>query len=848
MSNQTPVSHPIYSLLPTEVDGFDSLAELALDMRWSWNHCADEVWRQLDPALWELTQNPWVVLQTVSRDKLERVLADPAFRKNVDDLLQTKHQAEETPAWFQQHHPQAPLTCVAYFSMEFMLSEALPIYSGGLGNVAGDQLKTASDLGVPVVGVGLLYQQGYFRQMIDKDGAQQALYPYNDPGQLPITPVRQPNGEWLRLEIALPGYSVWLRAWQVQVGRVKLYLLDSNDLANFPAHRGITSELYGGGPELRLVQELLLGIGGWRLLAALGLKPEVCHLNEGHAAFAVLERARSFMQENAQPFDVALAVTRAGNLFTTHTAVAAGFDRFTPALIEQYLGRYAREKLGITLHDLLALGRQNPNDSSESFNMAWLAIRGSGAVNSVSRLHGKVSRHLFEPLFPHWPADEVPVGHVTNGVHMPSWDSAAADDLWTNACGKNRWLGTMETLERDIRRVSDADLWQFRTAARKSLVEYARERLARHYAAAGAPPETVEDARRLFDPNALTLGFARRFAAYKRPNLLLCDPERLLRLLSNPQHPVQLILAGKAHPADQAGQSLIQKWIQFIRQPGVRPHAVFLSDYDMQLTERLVQGVDVWLNTPRRPWEACGTSGMKVLVNGGINLSELDGWWAEAYAPELGWALGDGQEHGDDPAWDAAEAAALYDRLEREVIPEFYARNEQGIPTAWVARMRESMARLTPRFSANRTVREYTEEHYLPLAAACHLRMANKGAIGRQMVDWRHGLEKKWPALRFGEVKAETRGGQHVFEVQVFLNDLDPKAVRVELCADGVMGGALVRQEMKRVGPLAGASGGFVYSAVVSAARPPSDYTARVIPHRDGVAVPLEAAHILWQR
>jgi glycogen phosphorylase len=310
----------------------------------------------------------------------------------------------------------------------------------------------------------LLYQQGYFRQVIDKDGAQQALYPYNDPGQLPITPVRQPNGEWLRLEIALPGYSVWLRAWQVQVGRVKLYLLDSNDAANFPAHRGITSELYGGGPELRLKQEMLLGIGGWRLLGALGIKPEVCHLNEGHAAFAVLERARDFMQENAQPFEVALAATRAGNLFTTHTAVAAGFDRFPPALIEQYLGRYAKEKLGITLHDLLALGRQNPNDASENFNMAYLAIRGSGSVNAVSRLHGKVSRHLFEPLFPHWPAEEVPVGHVTNGVHMPTWDSAAADELWTKACGKNRWLGTAENLEQDIRRVSDADLWQFRTA------------------------------------------------------------------------------------------------------------------------------------------------------------------------------------------------------------------------------------------------------------------------------------------------------------------------------------------------------------------------------------------------
>ncbi len=848
MSPRIRVSHPLYNFLPTEIEGFDSLAELALDMRSSWNHATDDVWRQLDPKLWDITHNPWVVLQTVSRERIERVLADPGFRKNVDGLVRTRRQAVEAPAWFQQNHPQAPLTCTAYFSMEFMLSEALPIYSGGLGNVAGDQLKAASDLGVPVVGVGLLYQQGYFRQVIDKDGAQQALFPYNDPGQLPITPLRQANGEWLRLEIALPGYSVWLRAWQVQVGRIKLYLLDSNDAANFPAHRGITSELYGGGPELRLKQELLLGIGGWRLLTALGLQPEVCHLNEGHAAFAVLERARSFMQETAQPFDLALAVTRAGNLFTTHTAVAAGFDRFAPSLIEQYLGGYAEQKLGISLHDVLALGRQNPNDSSEPFNMAYLAIRGSGAVNGVSRLHGKVSRHLFAPLFPHWPQDEVPVGHVTNGVHMPTWDSAPADDLWTETCGKERWLGTTDTLEQDMRRVSDASLWQFRIAASQALVECARERLSRQLAVSGASPEAIEGAKHLFDPNALTLGFARRFATYKRPNLLLHNPERLLRLLTNPQRPVQLIMAGKAHPEDRAGQALIHEWIKFIRRPETRPHIIFLSDYDMLLTEHLVQGVDVWINTPRRPWEASGTSGMKVLVNGGLNLSELDGWWAEAYTPEVGWALGDGQEHGDDPAWDAVEADALYDLLEQEVIPEFYTREESGIPIAWVKRMRESMAQLTPRFSANRTVREYTGQRYLPAAVAYRTRAAEKGAISGQVLKWRHALEQQWAALRFGDVKVETDGEQHVFEVQVYLDDLAPEAVRVELYADGVNGDRPHRQEMSSVRPLAGSVGGHVYRASVPAIRPPTDYTARLIPYRDGVAVPLEDAHILWQQ
>jgi starch phosphorylase len=798
-------------------------------------------------VLWALTQNPWAVLQTVSREKLQRVLVDPAFRENIDDLVQARRDAAEAPAWFQQTWPQSQLSCVAYFSMEYMLSEALPIYSGGLGNVAGDQLKAASDLGVPVIGVGLLYQQGYFRQVIDKAGAQQALFPYNDPGQLPITPLRQPNGEWLRLEIALPGYSVWLRAWQVQIGRVKLYLLDSNDMANYPAHRGITSELYGGGPELRLKQEMLLGIGGWRLLAALGIQPEVCHLNEGHAAFAVLERARSFMEETGRTFEVALAVTRAGNLFTTHTAVAAGFDRFAPALIEQYLGRYAEQRLGITVHDLLALGRQNPNDASEPFNMAYLAIRGSGAVNGVSQLHGRVSRHLFEQLFTHWPTDEVPVGHVTNGVHMPTWDSAAADDLWTETCGKDRWLGATETLAQDMRRVSDIKLWQFRTAASRTFVDYVRERLSRQLAIAGGSPEAVADAKHLFDCNIMTLGFARRFASYKRPNLLLHDPERLLRLLTNPQRPVQLIMAGKAHPADQTGQALIQQWTHFIRRPEARAHVIFLSDYDMHLTGQMVQGVDVWLNTPRRPWEACGTSGMKVLVNGGINLSELDGWWAEAYAPEVGWALGDGQEHDHDPAWDAAEAEALYDLLEREVIPEFYTRDEQGIPTAWVARMRESMARLTPRFSTNRAVSEYAEQHYLPAAAAYRERAADKGAIGVELVNWRHVLEQQWSALHFGELKQETDSEQHVFEVQVYLDGLDPAAVQVELYANGANGNAAERVTMARARQLVGAINGYAYRTEVPATRPATDYTARLIPHHDGLAIPLEDAHILWQ-
>jgi len=847
MNKQTFNTNQIYGFLPSDIEGIDSLAELALNMRWSWNHAADEIWQLLDPALWELTHNPWIVLQTVSREHLERQLADPAFRGEINELMKLKELSASNPAWFQQNHPNAPLTCVAYFSMEFMVSEALPIYVGGLGNVAGDQLKSASELGVPVVAVGLLYQQGYFRQVIEKNGSQEALFPYNDPGQLPITPLRLPNGEWLRLKVSLPGYPVWLRTWQVQVGRVKLYLLDSNDAANLPVHRGITNELYGGGSELRIKQELILGIGGFKLLRAVGIKPEVCHMNEGHSAFLVLERANDYMKETGTSFEVALAVTRAGNLFTTHTAVAAGFDHFSPELMEQFIGGYAKDELGINFNDLMALGRQDPNNNSESFNMAYLAIHGSGAVNGVSNLHGTVSRHLFECLFPRWPKDEVPIGSITNGVHMPCWDSEFADEIWTQACGKDRWRGDLETLEQDICKLSDETLWQLRTISRNNLISYTRKRLERQFMVSGQPPEIVEVAKQVFNPNALTLGFARRFVPYKRPNLLLHDPERLIRLLTNREHPVQLIIAGKAPPFDESGKALIRQWVQFIYQHNLYHHVVFLSDYDMLLMENLVQGADVWINTPRRPWEACGTSGMKVLVNGGINLSELDGWWAEAYTPEVGWALGDVQEHGDDPAWDAAEAEALYDLLEQQVIPEFYTRNQNGIPARWIERMRKSMAILTPRFSANRTVREYTEEYYLPAAANYIKRAAEKGTAGIRIVNAQHDLKNKWEKIKFGEVQTESVENGYLFHVHVLLNDINPNEVLVELYAEGINGAVPVRIKMEP-DSISEDRGEHIYHAQVTSTRPASDYTARIIPDYENVSVPLEDNLILWQR
>jgi glycogen phosphorylase len=824
----------------------EALTELALDLRWSFNHSADKIWEHLAPELWDVTHNPWVVLQTVSAQRLQTATKDPDFQSLVADLRREKQKAEQSETWFQKVHPRSGLSCVAYFSMEFMLSEALPIYSGGLGNVAGDQLKAASNLGVPINGIGLLYQQGYFRQEIDADGQQLALYPYNDPGQLPIRPLRQANGEWLRLSIDLAGSNLWIRVWRARVGRTNLYLLDTNDPANTPAHRGIAGELYGGGPDLRLRQELVLGIGGWRLVEALGMEPEVCHLNEGHAAFAVLERARSHMARHKQPFDVALAVTRGGNLFTTHTPVAAGFDRFSPELMEKCLRTYAEKELSISFQDLLALGRQDRNNSSEPFNMAYLAVRGSGAINGVSQLHGEVSRKIFQGLFPRWPENEVPITYVTNGVHMPTWDSAESDRLWEAFCGKQRWHETTESMAVCFHKVTDSDLWQLRADARNSLVDYVRKLHVRQLTGRGASSVEISRAAEVLDPNTLTLGFARRFATYKRPNLLLHDPERLKRILTDREHPVQLVLAGKAHPQDGGGQAMIRQWIQFAHRPEVRSHVVFLSDYDALMAEHLVQGVDVWVNTPRRPWEASGTSGMKVLVNGGLNLSELDGWWAEAYSPEVGWAIGDGREHGDDPTWDAAEADALYQLLEQHVVTEFYNRDDRGIPRAWVARMRSSMARLTPTFSTNRVVRQYTEQHYLPAADAFRERAANGGSLAAGLLDWNAALAKHWSKLRFGSVCVEKRENQDFFQVQVFLDDLDPDSVKVELYAEARNGDGPATHAMERGERLVGSVNGFTYTSHVPATRPATDYTPRLIPHREGAFVPLEAPYILW--
>ncbi len=839
-------NNEIYGFLPEGIEGIDSLAELALDIRWSWNHEADELWKQLDPALWELTHNPWLVLQTVSRDELKQQMSDPIFRNKVNTLMEMKKEAASTDAWFQFTHPDSALESIAYFSMEYMLSDALPIYGGGLGNVAGDQLKSASDLGVPVIAIGLLYQQGYFRQQIDKYGSQQALFPFNDPGQLPVTPLRLPNGEWLRFKMDLSGHPLWIRVWQVDAGRRKLYLMDSNDPANLPAHRGITSELYGGDSELRIKQEIMLGIAGYKLLQALDITPQVCHLNEGHAAFLVLERAHHFMKENGICFEEALAVTRSGNIFTTHTAVAAGFDHFSPALMYQYFGDYAANELHIDFNTLMALGRKDAHNTDEYFNMANLAVRGSNYVNGVSKLHGKVSRKLFSNIFSRWPLGEIPIGHVTNGVHSPTWDSEFADELWTEACGKERWRGELENIEESIAAIPEETLWSFRNRSRNKFVAYVRERFEIQTKVSGLAEFLSEDAKNVLDPDTLTLGFARRFVPYKRTNLLLHDQDRFIRILTNTQFPVQLVIAGKSPPYDESGKSLIREWNQFIQQHNLYKHIIFLSDYDMLLTEQLVQGVDVWVNTPRHPWEACGTSGMKVLVNGGINLSELDGWWAEAYTPEVGWALGDMQEHGNDSEWDAVEANALYELLEQNIVPEFYSRNEKGIPEKWIKRMRNSMATLTPQFSANRTVREYTEEFYIPAALEYMKRSADKGSAGIKIVNAKHLLRSKWNDIHIGEVKIKSIENGFCFKAALYFDDELKDKISVELFANGINDGEpeVIKMNSRSTSEN---KGEHIYHVDIDTTRNPNNYTVRIIPCYENISVPLEDDLIRWQ-
>ena len=826
--------------------GLEGLTDLALDLRWTWSHFSDRLWERLDPEGWKQTGNPYFILQNVAKSRLEEAACDHAFQSDLRLWMEQRREYLDDPGWFGRTHAATGLKGIAYFSMEFGLSEALPIYSGGLGILAGDHLKTASDLGVPIVGIGLLYQQGYFRQILSPEAWQLEAFPYNDPISLPVMPVQDAEGAWLRMKLQLPGRPLWVRVWQAQVGRVTLYLLDTNDPFNSLRDRSITANLYPGGQEQRLMQEIVLGIGGWRMLEQIGHDVEVCHLNEGHAAFAILARARSLMMQTGHSFSQALLATRAGNVFTTHTPVEAAFDRYNPNLLRPY-AQYFSEMVQVPMEELLALGRRDSNNANEAFNMAYLAMRGSGRVNGVSRLHGQVSRNIFQPLYPRWTTADVPVGHITNGVHVPSWDSSIADALWTRICGKKRWVGTLEELVPLMTRVPDEELWDFRVSQRLALIHYVRQRFARQLREHGASADPIQRALHVLDPNALTLGFARRFTAYKRPTLLLSDQERFIRLLCDTKRPVQLIVAGKAHPYDEEGKRLVQALAQFAERPEVMDRVVFLEDYEMFLAQELVAGIDVWMNTPRRPLEASGTSGMKVLVNGGLNFSELDGWWAEAYTPAVGWAIG-GEGLDPDPQRDPLEAEQLYQNLEHRIIPEFYDRDQDGIPRKWIDRVRASMSTLTSHFNSNRMMREYVEHVYLPAAEAYRARMAHDAGLAKELDAWQDTLRENWKRLRFGELRVELAGESYVFEVEVYCGDLDPGVIRVELYAEGENGDPSVRIPLQVKGPVSGLVNAYCYSGDAPASRPADHYTPRIVPFHPQACVPLEHSEILWMK
>ena len=821
------------------------LRDLALDLRWTWSHSADDLWRTLDADAWERLQNPWLLLQNVSDERLAQFAAAPGAMGQLSRLTAARGAYLARQAWFARAHGDA-LHAVAYFSMEFGLGEALPLYAGGLGVLAGDLLKTASDLGVPLVGVGLLYHQGYFRQVIAADGRQREAYPFNDVTSLPVEPVRTGSGAWLHVTLDLAGRLLYLRVWRARVGRTALYLLDSNDPLNAPADRGITGRLYGTDKEERFLQEVVLGVGGWRMLQALGIEPEILHLNEGHPAFAILERARCLMERAQLPFDAALWATRAGNIFTTHTALESAFDSYDARFVERHramLEPYVT-RLGLTFEQLMALGRRHPDNADEPFTLSYLALRGSVATNAVSAVHTDVSRRLFRDAFPRWPDTEIPVEQVTNGVHVPSWDSRSLDALWEARCGKERWLGSIEGLSAAMGATTNDELWTARQQSRESLVTIVRTRMQRQLAARGAQWAALAAAAQMFDGSTLTLGFARRFTPYKRPTLLLSDPARLIRLLTDPRRPLQLVVAGKAHPDDVLGKEMVQQWVTFAQQPEVRQHVAFLEDYDMALAEEMVRGVDVWLNTPRRPWEACGTSGMKVLANGGLNLSVLDGWWSEAYTADVGWAIDVGCSASDD----ARDAEKLYRILEEEVVPLFYRRDEQGSPGAWLARVRHSVAQLTPRFSANRMLAEYVEGMYLPAAEQLRFRSGQQYREACALSEWERTLRAHWSAIDVGPIAGRGENGVLCVTVDVVLGSIDPEWVLVELYADGLAGAASVRLPMTRRASAPGLPNGARYVAQLETDRPLWHFTPRVLPRRPGVRLPAELPLIAWGR
>ncbi len=846
-------SFHVHPSLPPRLQSLD---DLAYNLRWSWDHETIAVFRRLDRDLWEsCDHNPALMLGSLAQARLEEAAQDEAFLAHMDRVKADldEYLAART-TWSRKTFGLDGQPLVAYFSMEFGITECLPIYSGGLGILAGDHLKSASDLGIPMVGVGLLYQKGYFRQYLSADGWQKERYPVNDFSTMPLRPALDEKGEPVRISVDIAGRSAVARLWRAAVGRVTLVLLDTNVPENHPDLQNISDELYGGDGETRIQQEIMLGVGGVRAIAALGFAPQVYHMNEGHCAFLIIERIRRLMRELGLSFAEAKEVVAASSVFTTHTPVPAGIDVFEPSLVDRYLASF-RTELGVRSDDLLDLGRVRPGDAAESFSMPVLAIRGSSYVNGVSRLHGQVSRAMWRDLWPQAPLDEIPISHVTNGVHAGSWISDDMRSLF------DRYLGARWSEEPGDTRVWDRaeqipgeELWRTHERRRERLVAFARRRLALQLRERGAGAAEIAEAEEVLDPEALTIGFARRFATYKRATLLLSDPDRLAEILNDAARPVQIIYAGKAHPHDEEGKRFIQQVNQLARRPEFRRRIVFLEDYDAVIARYLVQGVDVWLNTPRRPMEASGTSGMKAAFNGALNLSVLDGWWEEGYSPDVGWAIGKGEDYHDEEFQDRLEAATLYDLLEREVVPRFYARGRDGIPRNWITQMKTSIGRLCSVFNTNRMVSQYALQGYGPAQQRLARLAGDDFRLARALAAWRSRVTTAWPSVRVvrvdTDVEDETRVGT-ALTVRAWVDagpltadDLDVEVYfgRIDSSQE-IVGGSLV--PMTRDGSPSGTELSYTAQLVCEASGT-HGFAVRAIPRHQELARAHETGLIAW--
>jgi starch phosphorylase len=787
--------------LPKELAG---LQRIAYNLWWTWEPQAIELFKRMDPELWRETRhNPVQMLGILQQASLDGLIANEGFMAHLSGVDEKLQEYMSGKTWFDKSQNDRKAIKIAYFSMEFGLHESIPIYSGGLGILSGDHLKSASDLGIPLVGIGLLYRQGYFRQYLNIEGWQQEFYPENDFYNMPLRLEKDENGAPLTIELDFAGRTTRVHIWRIQVGRIPLYLLDTNLEDNATEDREITAQLYGGDQEMRIRQEILLGIGGIRALKALGIVPNICHMNEGHAAFMALERIRLLTEENGLKFNEAMEIVKAGNIFTTHTPVEAGIDHFSPDLVERFLGRFYRG-MGLSREEFLGLGRQNPKNPHETFCMAVLALKLAAYCNGVSQLHGEVSRKMWKNIWPDLPEEHLPLTSVSNGVHTKTWLAHEMTGLLIRYLG-TRWLDdpTDYSIWRKAAHIPDAELWRTHERCRERLVAFARKRLKEHLYQVGATAKEIAVADEVLDPEALTIGFARRFATYKRGTLLLRDMDRLGRILNNPTRPVQIIFAGKAHPADFEGKELIRQIIQLSFQDQFRHRVVFIEDYDMAVARRMVQGVDVWLNTPRRPLEASGTSGMKVAFNGGLNMSVLDGWWPEGYRGNNGWAIGKGEVYDDMEYQNEVEGRAIYDLLEKEIVPLFYDRGPDGIPRSWLATMKASLQTICPSFSTERMVQEYTERSYIPSFEQWQKLYEMDQALAKDLAQWKSMIYRLWPQVRIDETDAEitdeiTVGMMIPITSKVFVGEIQPDDIAVDVyfgvldSRGNIVGGELV--------------------------------------------------------